>query len=96
MDEIVAEKDNIITLAYLCGGTFLSLVALAMTNKIIIYGDVADFILSLAIVLTPILTPIALAMVAPEEATDTENLFGRPGNNALFRASGRPLSSFRF
>ena len=95
MNEIVADLDlflsnpaNIITLAYLCGGAFLSLVALGMTNTIIVYRDVADFIWSLAIVLTPILTLIALAMVAPEEATDTENLFWETGQQRLISSVG--------
>lgn len=103
MNEIVADlelflsnPDNVITLAYLCGGAFLCLVALGMTNTIIVYRDVADFIWSLAIVLAPILTLIALAMVAPEEATDAENFFWETGTNVLFRASGHPLPSYRF
>ena len=43
MNEIIADldlfllkPDNIITLAYLCGGTFLCLVALRVTNTIIL------------------------------------------------------------
>ena len=44
LDLFLSKPDNIITLAYLCGGAFLCLVALEMTNRIIIYRDVADFI----------------------------------------------------
>ena len=92
LDLFLSNPDNIITLAYLCGGAFLSLVALGMTNTIIVYRDVADFFWSLAIVLTPILTLIALAMVAPEEATDTENLFWQTGQQRLISSVGASVT----
>ena len=49
----LSNPDNLVMLGYVCGGAFLCLVATGMTNTIIIYRDVADFVWSLAIVLAP-------------------------------------------
>ena len=48
-----------------------------MTNTIIIYRDVEDFVWSLAIVLVPLRTLGALSMVTPEEAEKIQSFFLR-------------------
>ena len=81
LDLFLSNPDNLVTLGYVCGGAFLCLVATGMTNTIIIYRDVADFVWSLAIVLVPLGTLVALGLLAPEESEKAQNLSGKQGNN---------------
>ena len=55
-------------------------------------GRVADFIWSLAIVLTPILALIALPMVTPEAATDTKT-FLQTGHQRLISSVGASVTA---
>ncbi len=88
LDLFLSNPDNLVTLAYLCGGSFLCLVATGMTNTIIIYRDVADFIWSLAIVLVPLGTLVALGMVAPEETEPAQSFFWESGQQRLISTVG--------
>ena len=84
----LSNPDNLVTLAYVCGGAFLCLVATGMTNTIIIYRDVADFVWSLAIVLVPLGTLVALGMLAPEGTEKAQNLFWETGQQRLISTVG--------
>ena len=84
----LSNPDNLFTLAYVCGGAFLCLVATGMTNTIIIYRDVADFVWSLAIVLVPLGTLVALGMLAPEGTEKAQNLFWETGQQRLISTVG--------
>ena len=87
-DLFLSNPDNLVTLAYVCGGAFLCLVATGMTNTIIIYRDVADFVWSLAIVLVPLGTLVALGLLAPEESEKAQNLFWETGQQRLISTVG--------
>ena len=84
---VSSNPDNVIKLAHSA-----QLVALGMTNTIIVYRDVADFIWSLAIVLTPILTLIALTWSRQRRATDAENFFWETGHQRLISSVGASVT----
>ena len=88
LDLFLSNPDNLVALAYICGGAFLCLVATGMTNTIIIYRDVADFVWSLAIVLVPLGTLVALGMLAPEETEKAQNFFWETGQQRLISIIG--------
>ena len=88
LDLFLSNPDNLVTLGYVCGGAFLCLVATGMTNTIIIYRDVADFVWSLAIVLVPLGTLVALGLLAPEESEKAQNLFWETGQQRLISTVG--------
>ena len=88
LDLFLSNPDNLVALAYICGGAFLCLVATGMTNTIIIYRDVADFVWSLAIVLVPLGTLVALGLLAPEESEKAQNLFWETGQQRLISTVG--------
>ena len=88
LELFLSNPENFVTIAYVCGGAFLCLVATGMTNTIIIYRHVADFVWSLSIVLVPLRTLGALSMLTPEETDKAQSFFWESGQQRLISIVG--------
>ncbi len=75
IESFLSNPDNLVTLGYICGGSFIILLLLGITNTIVVYKDWPDFIFSLAVIIVPILTFFALALISPENPSDSYNYF---------------------
>ena len=88
LDVFLSNPDNWTTIGYVGGGSFIFLVLLGVTNTITVYRDVPDFLWSLALVLVPISTFFALALLMPEETPDGYNLFWENTNQRIISICG--------
>ena len=57
-------------MGYIGGGSFVLLVLLGITNTIVVYRDVPDFLWSVALVVVPFATLVTQSMLMPERASD--------------------------
>ena len=71
----LSNPDNLVLLAYVVGGAFVLLLLLGITNTVIVYKDVPDFLWSLALIISPILTFATLTFLIPEDTPEHYNMF---------------------
>lgn len=88
VEVFLSNPDNWTTIGYVGGGSFIFLVLLGITNTITVYRDVPDFLWSLALILVPISTFFALALLMPEETPDGYNLFWENTNQRIISICG--------
>ena len=62
-------------MGYIGGGSFVLLVLLGITNTIVVYRDVPDFLWSVALVVVPFATLVTQSMLMPENVPSDYNVF---------------------
>lgn len=75
--------DTLITLSYLCLGSFALLFCLGITDSIIIYFDLKDLLWSLGIIIFPVGGLIFLSFLAPEITPETYSFFWETTNHKI-------------
>jgi hypothetical protein len=94
LESFLSNPDNLIVLGYICGGSFVILVLLGITNTIVVYKDMPDFIFSLAVIIVPVLTFFALAYLSPENPSDSYNYFWEDTQHKIICSIGVALTLF--
>ena len=64
-------------------GCFILVFILGMTNRVVIFQDVTDFMWTMGIVLSPIIGFIVLLVIAPENTPDGYNIFWTTGSEKV-------------
>ena len=75
--------DNLVTLSYVCLGSFAVLFCLGITDTVIVYLDLKDLLWSLGIILVPISAFISLSLLAPEEIPENYSFFWEATNHKI-------------
>ena len=94
IDIFLSNQDNWITIGYLGGGSFVLLLLLGITNTVIVYRDVPDFLWSLSLILIPITTFIVLALLHPEQTPEDYNPFWDNTQQRVVFISGAAFTAF--
>jgi len=94
LESFLSNPDNLIVLGSICGGSFVILVLLGITNTIVVYKDAPDFIFSLAVIIVPVLTFFALAYLSPENPSDSYNYFWEDTQHKIICSIGVALTLF--
>ena len=94
IDAFLSNPDNWTVLGYLCGGSFILLVLLGMTNTIVVYKDLPDFLWSLALILVPLATLITLSLLMPENTPENYNVFWETTQAKTVTVSGGFVSAY--
>ena len=92
IESFLSNPDNLVTLGYICGGSFIILLLLGITNTIVVYKDVSDFIFSLAVIIVPVVTFFALAYLSPEDPPDSYNIFWEDTPHKIISSIGVTLT----
>jgi hypothetical protein len=92
IESFLSNPDNLVTLGYICGGSFIILLLLGITNTIVVYKDESDFIFSLAVIIVPIVTFFALAYLSPEDPPDSYNIFWEDTPHKIISSIGVTLT----
>lgn len=79
-------------MGYICGGSFIILLLLGITNTIVVYKDESDFIFSLAVIIVPVVTFFALAYLSPEDPPDSYNIFWEDTPHKIISSIGVTLT----
>ena len=88
LDAFLSNSDNLVVLSYIAIGAFTLLFFLGFTNSIIVYRDVTEFIWSLAIIIVPIATFMALMLLGPEETPPGYNIFWTTSQEKIVTSIG--------
>ena len=75
VDAFLSNQDNWVTIGYISGGAFILLVLLGITNTIVVYRDVPDFLWSVALVVVPFATLVTQSLLMPENVPSDYNVF---------------------
>ena len=75
VDAFLSNQDNWVTMGYIGGGSFVLLVLLGITNTIVVYRDVPDFLWSVALVVVPFATLVTQSLLMPENVPSDYNVF---------------------
>ena len=75
IDAFLSNQDNWVTMGYIGGGSFVLLVLLGITNTIVVYRDVPDFLWSVALVVVPFATLVTQSFLMPENVPSDYNVF---------------------
>ena len=92
IESFLSNPDNLVTLGYICGGSFIILLLLGITNTIVVYKDESDFIFSLAVIIVPVVTFFALAYLSPEDPPDSYNIFWEDTPHKIISSIGVTLT----
>ena len=92
IESFLSNPDNLVTLGYICGGSFIILLLLGITNTIVVYKDWPDFIFSLAVIIVPTLTFFALVFISPENYSDSYNIFWEDTQHKIICSIGVALT----
>ena len=88
IETFLSNSDNLVVLSYIAIGAFTLLFFLGFTDSIIVYRDVTEFIWSLAIIIVPIATFFALALLGPEETPPDYNIFWTTSQEKIVTSIG--------
>jgi hypothetical protein len=75
VDAFLSNQDNWVTIGYIGGGSFVLLVLLGITNTIVVYRDVSDFLWSVALIVVPFATLVTQSLLMPENVPIDYNVF---------------------
>ena len=91
MDQIISyltQEDTLKLLMYLTTISFALLVVLGMTNTIIVYRDMNDFIWSIVVVVAPVFTFIGLSFLMPEAPPPEYDFYWQTTNTSVISLIG--------
>lgn len=94
IEVFLSNPDNWITIGYVGGGSFIFLVLLGITNTIVVYRDVPDFIWSVALVVVPLATGITQSLLMPENAPSDYNLFWETTQTKIVSVIGGLITTY--
>ena len=77
INSLTSEDWNLI--GFLFFGCFITIMILGMTNRVVIFSDIKDFMWTMGIILIPLVGSIVLAGVTPENTSDSYNIFWTTG-----------------
>ena len=75
IDIFLSNQDNWVMMGYIGGGSFILLVLLGITNKIVVYRNLPDFLWSVALVVVPFTTLVTQSLLMPENVSENYNVF---------------------
>ena len=75
IDIFLSNQDNWVIMGYIGGGSFLLLVLLGLTNTIVVYRDLPDFLWSVTLVIVPFTTLVTQSLLMPENVSENYNFF---------------------
>jgi hypothetical protein len=73
IDNLTSEDWNLIWIILF--GIFILIIILGMTNRVVIFEDISDFMWTMGIVLIPLIWIMVLAIITPENTPDSYNIF---------------------
>ena len=88
LELFLSNPDNLILLAYIVGGAFIFLLLLGITDTVIVYKNVSDFLWSLALIIVPVSTFFILAFLVPEDAPETYNIYWEATQQRIISVMG--------
>ena len=81
-------------MGYIGGGAFVLLVLLGITNTVVVYRDLPDFLWSLALIMVPFATMVAQSLLMPEEVPENYNIFWETTQTKVISVIGGVITAY--
>ena len=94
IDIFLSNQDNWVTMGYIGGGAFVLLVLLGITNTVVVYRDLPDFLWSLALIVVPFATMVAQSLLMPEEVPENYNIFWETTQTKVISVIGGAITAY--